>query len=129
MIQLSRERTPKAIPKKFRGQARINRNLELLRDAKTKSLKFKPVWRGAKKQLKKESFRKCAYCESPTSTVAYGDVEHFRPQKIYWWLVYCYDNFLFACQLCNQPFKKDNFPLGSRRMQAPKLTRSSDAFS
>jgi hypothetical protein len=128
MIQLTRERTEKAIPKKFRGQARVNRNIRLLKSKKTNTLKFNSIWQDAKKQLKKESLSKCAYCESPTSTVAYGDVEHFRPKSIYWWLVYCYDNFLFSCQLCNQPFKSANFPLRSRRMQAPKVgSRSSNA--
>ncbi len=128
MIQLTRERTVRAIPARFRGQARVKRNLELLRDVKAKRLEFRRIWGYAKNQLKQESFGKCAYCESPTSTVAYGDVEHFRPKSVYWWLVYCYDNFLFACQLCNQPLKNDNFPVRSQRMQAPKVTsRSTDA--
>jgi hypothetical protein len=38
-------------------------------------------------------------------------VEHFRPKSVYWWLAYCYDNYAFSCQLCNQKFKSDAFPL------------------
>ena len=60
------------------------------------------VWKAAKPQLKIESGGKCAYCESPTDTVAHGDVEHFRPKSVYWWLAYCYDNYVYACQICNQ---------------------------
>lgn len=76
-----------------------------------------------KKQLRAETFGKCAYCEGPTDLVAYGDVEHFRPKSVYWWLAYCYDNHLFACQICNQGFKGDRFPVFGARMRPPKLPR------
>jgi hypothetical protein len=69
------------------------------------------VWKVAKPQLKLEAGGKCAYCESPTDTVAHGDVEHFRPKSKYWWLAYCYDNYLYACQICNQVHKGDEFPV------------------
>jgi hypothetical protein len=42
------------------------------------------VWKVAKPQLKLESGSKCAYCESPTDSVAHGDVEHYRPKSKYW---------------------------------------------
>jgi len=32
---------------------------------------------------------------------------------IWWWLACCYDNFLFSCQICNQVYKGDLFPLSS----------------
>ena len=49
-------------------------------------LEFKStVWKAGKPQLKRETGGKCAYCESPTDTVAHGDVEHFRPKSKYWW--------------------------------------------
>lgn len=113
MIKLERERTNDAIPKAFRGTKRIELALLLLDSKRKNTLKFTSKnshWKKAKKQLKKETNGKCAYCEAPTSTVAHGDVEHFRPKDIYWWLAYCYDNYLFSCQICNQSFKVANFP-------------------
>lgn len=112
MTKLERVRTAEAVPAGFRGAARVGRSLELLRGHVNGTLAFKPaVWRAAKPQLRRESTGKCAYCESPTDTVAHGDVEHFRPKSVYWWLAYCYDNYVFACQVCNQVFKGDAFPV------------------
>jgi hypothetical protein len=73
-----------------------------------------------------ETHGKCAYCEAPTSLVAHGDVEHYRPKSEYWWLAYVYDNYLASCQLCNQSFKKAKFPLvpGARKMTGPRIAKS-----
>ena len=81
-------------------------------------------WKPAKEQLFAETGDKCAYCEAPTSVVAFGDVEHYRPKSIYWWLAYCYDNYLAACQLCNQKFKTDDFPIQNRKIRAPVIRRN-----
>jgi uncharacterized protein (TIGR02646 family) len=67
---------------------------------------------------------KCAFCEQNVTSVAYGDIEHFRPKggysqnakdtlhyPGYYWLAYDWDNFLFACAICNQREKKNLFPL------------------
>jgi len=67
---------------------------------------------------------KCCFCESKVSHIAYGDVEHFRPKggycqdagdeiekPGYYWLAYEWTNLFFCCQLCNQRFKKNLFPL------------------
>ena len=61
--------------------------------------------------MKQESRDKCAYCEADVAVVAHGDVEHFRPKSEYWWLAYCYDNYLYSCQLCNQTYKGKHFPI------------------
>lgn len=86
---------------------------------------FKPkarqTWGKAKPQLKQESFGKCAYCEADTAVVAHGDVEHFRPKSSYWWLAYCYDNYTFCCQVCNQTYKGDSFPVTGKRLAPPAL--------
>lgn len=112
MIRLERKRTASEIPEGFRGVKRIARALELLDDSLAGTLAFNSdVWKPAKRQLKRESHGKCAYCEAPTDTVAHGDVEHFRPKSVYWWLAYCYDNYLFSCQICNQTFKGNAFPV------------------
>jgi len=86
-------------------------------------------WKKAKDQLKDETGGKCAYCEAPTTVVAYGDVEHYRPKSTYWWLAYCYDNYLVSCQLCNQKYKKAKFPVKNARMRAPTIRKNTtDAY-
>lgn len=80
------------------------------------------IWKKAKDQLLAETHDKCAYCEAPTAVVAYGDVEHYRPKSIYWWLAYSVDNFLASCTICNQRFKSDKFPVSSARTAGPKVT-------
>jgi len=86
-------------------------------------------WKPAKKQLFAETGGKCAYCEAKTEVVSFGDVEHYRPKSSYWWLAYCYDNYLVSCQLCNQKFKRDDFPIQNRKMQSPIIRRNTtDAF-
>jgi len=129
MIRLTRVRTQAAIHSAFRGSERLDQALKLLVDAGEEREFDSGFWKKAKDQLRAEASGKCAYCEAPTSLVAHGDVEHFRPKSRYWWLAYCYDNYLFACQLCNQSFKKDHFPLAddTRRMTAPSLAAGATA--
>ena len=112
MTRIERLRTAAAIPPAFRGTGRVAKSLELIQKRAAGTLEFnQTVWKAAKPQLKRETGGKCAYCESPTDTVAHGDVEHFRPKSKYWWLAYCYDNYLYACQICNQVHKGDEFPV------------------
>jgi hypothetical protein len=74
---------------------------------------------------------KCAFCESKVRHIAHGDVEHYRPkggfrqsgsdpleQPGYFWLAYAWTNLFFACQLCNQSFKKNLFPLADPTKRA-----------
>lgn len=76
---------------------------------------------------------KCCFCESYVGSIAHGDVEHFRPKggfksspeealqtPGYYWLAYAYDNLYFVCQVCNQSYKKNYFPLSD----ATKRVRS-----
>lgn len=112
MIQLTRDLTKVAA--RFANPKRSSDNRVLFTggfggDPKPASV----VWKAAKKQLKTESSGKCAYCEAPTSTVAHGDVEHFRPKDVYWWWAYCYFNYAYGCQVCNQSNKGVKFPLAS----------------
>lgn len=66
-----------------------------------------------RKQLKKMSHGKCAYCESKITSIYNGDIEHFRPKggygennpitkPGYYWLASDWNNLLFACPFCNQ---------------------------
>lgn len=136
MIKLKRDRT--AIPAKYRGvkfqalmEKLLNGFYEFNRDVPFNSEKSRfQQWKDAKPALIAESHGKCAYCESPTSVVAYGDVEHFRPKDLYWWLAFSYDNYTYSCQLCNQKFKGANFTVGGPRVKPPvKLPAATPAVA
>lgn len=117
MIKLTRRRGQQSIPADFKAAKLVEKHLDLIDryfDASEsgKPMKFASAkWKSAKAKVKTESDKKCAYCEASTSTVAHGDVEHFRPKATYWWLAYHFDNYLFSCQICNQIYKNDNFPV------------------
>ena len=77
-----------------------------------------------KEKLKRAQNHKCFLCESRISHISYGDVEHFRPkagvcqtavEKMpetgYFWLAYDWSNLFLACQICNQRFKRNLFPI------------------
>lgn len=130
MIRLRRSRSKTDIHANFYGEKKITFEKELLinqrriRRGEIEKHNFKSDrWKEAKKQLFAETGGKCAYCEAPTSSVTFGDVEHYRPKSSYWWLAYCYDNYLASCQICNQRFKKDDFQIQNRKMQAPIIRR------
>ncbi len=131
MIRLKRIRSENVIHHNFYGKRKQAFEKELLlnqrriRRGNIEKHNFKSArWKPAKEQLFAETGGKCAYCEAPTSVVAFGDVEHYRPKSLYWWLAYCYDNYLASCQLCNQRFKKDVFPIQNRKMPAPVIRRN-----
>ncbi len=117
MIRLKRQRTKSAIPVAFRGDKLKAKSRKLidafyLAQATDAKIAFSASeWKSAKAALKKDTGGKCAYCEAPTDIVAHGDVEHFRPISAYWWLAYCFDNYLYSCQICNQTYKGNKFPI------------------
>lgn len=129
MRKLSRIRDG-GIPTAFIGEHRKSQLLKLVkaeRDIKNGLLnkhKFPSTWSPCKTQLHKESDSKCAYCESPTTVVSYGDVEHYRPKSKYWWLAYCYDNYLASCTLCNQKYKKAKFKTLHPKIQGPQIKKN-----
>lgn len=76
---------------------------------------------------------RCAYCETLINDTAYGDVEHFRPKAGYttaaspalfrpgyYMLAYEPTNLFLSCQLCNQAFKENEFPVVGPRV--PEVT-------
>ena len=84
-----------------------------------------------KGRLRADQHDKCCYCESYFSSTSYGDVEHFRPKggyqqdasdalhkPGYYWLAYEWSNLYFACQLCNQRYKGNLFPLADPTQRA-----------
>lgn len=87
--------------------------------------------KSVKAALRKAQHDKCAFCESRFTHCGYGDVEHFRPKAAssnaesdeltrpgYYWLAYQWANLFFSCQLCNQRFKRNLFPLKNPRRRA-----------
>jgi uncharacterized protein (TIGR02646 family) len=56
--------------------------------------------------------RACAYCQKDLLS-SRGDVDHFRPQALYPWLKYEFNNFLLSCHTCNRIYKNDRFPLAA----------------
>lgn len=85
-----------------------------------------------KEKLIADQYGKCCYCEADFTANGYGDVEHFRPKAGYnvsrsvralekpgyYWLAYDWNNLLFSCQVCNQRFKKNYFPLVNDKLRA-----------
>jgi len=71
--------------------------------------------------------KKCCFCESKITHIAYGDVEHFRPKKAvreddgrlkrpgYYWLAYTWENLLLSCEICNRRHKRNKFPIAGKR--------------
>jgi uncharacterized protein (TIGR02646 family) len=133
MIKLTRVRTHPPIHTNFFGLRRVEINLSLLKqkrdgelDKKSEKKWKSAIWKESKTQLLAESNNKCAYCETPTRVVAYGDVEHFRPKSKYWWLAYSYENYLPSCGSCNQEYKKDFFELDNKtkKLKGPTILQT-----
>lgn len=130
MIPLTRSRSAADVPANFRTPKREKLELELLErqrailaGGETEHEFNSDRWAQAKEILKRDAHDKCAYCEAPVSVVAFGDVEHFRPKSVYWWLAYCLDNFLASCQLCNQKFKGAKLKTKHPRLKPPVNVR------
>ncbi|MEW8029620.1 MAG: hypothetical protein AB2792_09215 [Candidatus Thiodiazotropha sp.] len=124
MIRLKRDRSSRTVKAKYRDPARIDNGVDLIKGFLSGENKFYKdgFWKIAKDHLKIESHGKCAFCETPTTVVYFGDVEHFRPKQrqMYWWLAYCYDNYLFSCRICNG-FKSDQFPILGNGLPPPVI--------
>lgn len=130
MDRILRDRSPSSIPSRFRAAGKSELARLLLVDASGVRPEFKASeWRKAKSYLRKETCGKCAYCEAATEAVAHGDVEHFRPKSVYWWLAYCLENYLFCCQLCNQTYKGDAFPILGTRLKSPNPSLEAEIAS
>ena len=136
MIRLRRSWLKTGIHANFHGEKKRTFEKELLIDQRRirrgeiqKHTFNSNRWKSAKEQLLAETGGKCAYCEGTTDMVSFGDVDHYRPKSIYWWLAYCYDNYVASCQLCNQKFKRDAFPVQNRKMRGPVIRRNTtDAY-
>ena len=133
MVKISK--TKKDIPAILQttGAAEIAA-LKKMAKSKLDAYKFKSSLYGGKEvkeKLKALQHDKCCFCESKVSVVAHGDVEHYRPKagwvqqekdKLvkpgYYWTAYDFSNLFLSCQICNQKFKKNYFPLANPTQRA-----------
>ena len=87
---------------------------------------YRTITGALKAALRAAQHDKCAFCESLITHIGYGDIEHFRTKggfkqreegplqrPGYYWLAYEWENLFLSCQLCNQKFKKNLFPLST----------------
>lgn len=132
MIRLSR---PAEVPEPLRTRGAVARAaLEAAHGRAQRDFAFdSSIWGGAavKDALRRMQHDKCAFCESSFAHIQYGDVEHFRPKAAvaqkagqplerpgYYWLAYEWSNLFISCQLCNQRFKRNLFPLSAPARRA-----------
>lgn len=87
--------------------------------------------KSVKNLLRELQHGKCCFCEDYIAHVEHGDVEHFRPKggfqinenqplqtPGYYWLAYDFSNLFYCCQICNQVYKKNYFPLADESKRA-----------
>jgi uncharacterized protein (TIGR02646 family) len=136
VIELQRNRANTDIPSSFRGNKHIANSLLLLKGRKKhlqntdeKQEFTTSKWKPAKESLLKDTHNKCAYCEASIKSTGYGDVEHYRPKSVYWWLAYSFENYLVSCAMCNQAFKSNKFPrrTGGSKMRGPRVRKNTSA--
>ncbi|OJW85256.1 MAG: hypothetical protein BGO69_06455 [Bacteroidetes bacterium 46-16] len=137
MIQIKKKVSDVPEILKKQGKAEI----ALLKKMSKKDLlsyKYKSSLYGGKSvkdKLKSLQNEKCCFCEAKITVVSHGDVEHYRPKagwiqkekdKLskpgYYWLAYDFDNLFLSCQICNQKYKKNYFPLEKSGKRANKHT-------
>ena len=126
MIQLKRIRKAAEITSTLRGNE-LGKKLKSLVENRIKfekkqidKFKVSSKWRPAKPLLLKESNNKCGFCESEVPSTYTGDVEHYRPKSIYWWMAYTIDNYILSCRVCNSN-KSDLFETVKARKKSDPL--------
>jgi uncharacterized protein (TIGR02646 family) len=138
VIRIHKPKTPPAILRQ-RGRRETQRLKALFDASPTDYNQGKPLPidrtiygdASVKDELRKVQHQKCAFCESKFSHVGHGDVEHLRPKggykqrngdrlryPGYYWLAYEWSNLFYSCQLCNQRFKRNQFPLENPHQRA-----------
>ena len=137
-IEKTAEQAPSVLRIKGKSRRRVNSSLytRFSNDYDNGTRKFKLdsaiyAHKTVKDKLQLIQHNKCCFCESRIDHISFGDVEHFRPkagyrQKAsdslarpgYYWLAYEWNNLLLSCQLCNQRFKRNLFPLSENSQRA-----------
>jgi uncharacterized protein (TIGR02646 family) len=132
MIKIKRGPAPEFLNSSKVQAAREKLHKSFKNSARQERFKFEVSLLGqVKDDLLQMCNGKCAYCESSIGVVSGGDVENFRPKAgargldgdyaphHYWWLAYEWSNLLIACQICNQKYKRDLFPVEDAARRAP----------
>lgn len=133
MIKITKKATDTPDVLKTKGKAEIDK-LKSMTQAQRLKYKYSSAIYGGKpvkNKLKLIQNDKCCFCESKVSAISHGDVEHYRPkggwiqeerdvltQPGYYWLAFDFSNLYMSCQLCNQVFKKNYFPLSNPAKRA-----------
>ena len=131
MVSLERIRVPSKITRALKGVnlSKKLRALLLLRikfeNGEVEKFKVPSKWKPAKTQLIEESHGKCSFCECEIPSHQHGDVEHYRPKSIYWWMSYTIDNYLLSCEICNQR-KSNTFEVRNNRELCGQLPLEND---
>jgi uncharacterized protein (TIGR02646 family) len=133
MVRINKAKKDIPVILKTTGAGEI-KALKKMTKAAIESYTFKSSIYGGKMvkdKLKSLQHDKCCFCEAKVSHVSHGDVEHYRPKagwqqqdgdKLvkpgYYWLAYDFSNLYLSCQVCNQKFKKNYFPLANPAQRA-----------
>jgi uncharacterized protein (TIGR02646 family) len=73
----------------------------------TDTVRFRYRHPDIKDALKRETWEKCAYCESKITHAQHGDTEHIRPVSKHPHLIVEWVNLTLVCRVCNS--KKGNY--------------------
>lgn len=95
------------------------------------------LWGEVKSILRKESHRKCWYCESRENRSDCA-VDHFRPKggvegcpnhEGYWWLAFDFTNYRYSCTYCNSSrFDRVRGSRGGKQNHFPLLNPDERVF-
>ncbi|WDH74678.1 HNH endonuclease domain-containing protein [Exiguobacterium marinum] len=112
MIKLTKLDEPKVLSDNYQSWTDaliLHQKKEVIANKKIPSyVKSKYSHPEIKNQLKKETFKKCAYCESKILANSFGDIEHIIPKTFETSMWFCWNNLTLGCQICNNN-KSDYF--------------------
>ena len=137
MIAIKRPASPPAVLQpdsdaRKKAEKRIKAIIDAGNIPTSKDFSKSALWgrKAVRKALWDMQNGRCCYCERYRDTMRESDIEHFRPKTecsdknpskpAYWWLAYEWDNLFFGCRLCNQEYKKTQFPIRGTRANSPK---------
>lgn len=133
-----------------RARQKIEAIIEQGRNPKSED--FSKVWKDYKHLFSAAQHGKCGYCEHDTHVGYHGDVEHYAPKseiecisgtcgprmlgqqtpahpttkthdRGYYWLAFEWNNYVYACAICNQTHKRALFPVAENGDQQPGFPR------
>lgn len=116
MIKLKKLDEPKILSDNFQTWTDaliLHQEREAIEEKKIPSyVKNKYSHKDIKDQLKKETYGKCAYCESKILATGFGDIEHIVPKTFDTYMWFRWSNLTLGCQVCNNN-KSDYYSVSS----------------